>query len=169
MRAISTSTSPSGRCRPVCTFASLTGSASGTRYSAQWIFVTTEGDRVATATGGSVRKKTYRTSLRMSEMLRSYARRIAETRPPDGALGIFWIGQAGFVLRAARTALVVDAFLSDRSDRVAPAPVVAEGPRFPDAFLATHQHRDHLDPPTWPRLAPAAPRPRLRLPPPRPA
>src|SRR2546426_11619930 len=94
----------------------------------------------------------------MSEMLRSYARRIAETRPPDGALGIFWIGQAGFVLRAARTALVVDAFLSDRSDRVAPAPVVAEEVGFADAVLATHAHRGHLDLPTWPRVAPAPPR-----------
>src|SRR2546428_13896827 len=90
-------------------------------------------------------------------MLRSYARRIAETRPPDGALGIFWIGQAGFVLRAARTALVVDAFLSDRSDRLAPAPVVGEELGFADAFLAAHEHRDHLDLPTWPRLATAAP------------
>ena len=97
-------------------------------------------------------------------MLRSYARRIAETRPPDGALGIFWIGQAGFVLRAARTALVVDAFLSDRSDRLAPAPVVAEELGFADAFLATHEHRDHLDLPTWPRFAAAAPRARFVVP-----
>ena len=97
-------------------------------------------------------------------MLRSYARRIAETRPPDGALGIFWIGQAGFVLRAARTALVVDAFLSDRSDRLAPAPVVAEELGFADAFLATHEHRDHLDLPTWPRFSTAAPRARFVVP-----
>src|SRR5207245_498405 len=90
----------------------------------------------------SVRKKTYRTSAGMSEMLRGYARRIASSRPPAGTVGIFWLGQAGFVLRGADTTLVVDAFLSPRPDRQADAPVAAEELAFADAFLATHEHRD---------------------------
>src|SRR5438093_2481089 len=100
----------------------------------------------------------------MSEMLRDYARRIAGTRPPPGTVGIFWLSQAGFVLRGADTTLVVDAFLSPRPDRQADAPVAAEELGFADAFLATHEHRDHLDLPTWPRFAAAAPRARFVVP-----
>ena len=97
-------------------------------------------------------------------MLRDYARRIAGTRPPPGTVGIFWLGQAGFVLRGADTTLVVDAFLSPRPDRQADAPVAAEELDFADAFLATHEHRDHLDLPSWPTFAVAAPAARFVVP-----
>src|SRR5205807_1374366 len=73
----------------------------------------------------------------MSEMLRSYARRIAETRPPDGALGIFWIGQAGFVPRAARTEIVLG------EARVTPVPA-SHGVHVADAYsfgLVPGEHR----------------------------
>src|SRR5439155_782589 len=83
----------------------------------------------------------------MSEMLRSYARRIAETRPPDGALGIFWIGQAGFVLRAARPARVVaaspDAEIVLGEARVTPVPA-SHGVHVADAYsfgLVPGEHR----------------------------
>jgi L-ascorbate metabolism protein UlaG (beta-lactamase superfamily) len=93
----------------------------------------------------------------MSEMLRGYARRIAASRPPPGTVGIFWLGQAGFALRSADTTLVVDAFLSPRPDRLADAPVTPDELDFADGFLATHEHRDHLDLPSWPLFAAAAP------------
>src|SRR3989449_1257858 len=100
----------------------------------------------------------------MSEMLRGYARHIAGTRPPRGTAGIFWLGQAGFVLRGADTTLVIDAFLSPRPDRQADAPVAPDELGFADAFLATHEHRDHLDLPSWPEFAAAAPAARFIVP-----
>lgn len=93
----------------------------------------------------------------MSEKLQSYAERIAAARPPAGAVGIFWLGQAGFVLRGARTAIAVDAYLSPRETRRYAAPVSAGELGFVDGFLVTHEHRDHLDLPQVPALAAAAP------------
>ncbi len=100
----------------------------------------------------------------MSERLRSYAERIRKTSAAHGAVGLFWLGQAGFALRGGRTTLVVDAFLSDRPDRLSPAPVAAAELGFVDLFLATHEHRDHFDQPTWPRLAEASPDARFIVP-----
>src|SRR5216683_2395029 len=68
-----------------------------------------EGARVATATRRSVRKTSFGRRLEMSEKLQGYARQIAATRPPAGGIGIFWIGQAGFILRGQRTTLAVGA------------------------------------------------------------
>src|SRR3989442_11898931 len=90
----------------------------------------------------SVRKKTYRTSAGMSEMLRGYARHIAGTRPPRGTAGIFWLGQAGFVLRGADTTLVIDAFLSPRPDPQAHAPGAPDQPCLPDPVPPTPEHPD---------------------------
>jgi L-ascorbate metabolism protein UlaG (beta-lactamase superfamily) len=100
----------------------------------------------------------------MSEKLQSYARQIADTRPPAGAIGIFWIGQAGFILRGKRTTLAIDAYLSARDTRRFDAPAAASELGFVDAFLATHEHRDHLDLPQWPAFAAAAPRARFIVP-----
>ena len=100
----------------------------------------------------------------MSEKLQGYARQIADTRPPASGIGIFWIGQAGFILRGQRTTLAIDAYLSPRDTRRFDAPVAAAELGFVDAFLATHQHRDHLDLPQWPAFAAAAPRARFVVP-----
>jgi len=92
----------------------------------------------------------------MSEKLQSYARQIAGTHPTDGTIGIFWIGQAGFILRGRSTTLAVDAYLSPRETRRYDAPVAAAELGFVDAFLATHEHIDHLDLPQLPAFAAAA-------------
>ncbi|HKW78620.1 MAG TPA: MBL fold metallo-hydrolase, partial [Candidatus Limnocylindria bacterium] len=63
------------------------------------------------------------------------------------------LSQAGFVLRSGGTALVIDAFLSPRSDRLVPPTVSAESLGDLDGILATHEHRDHLDLPVLPALA----------------
>src|SRR3989442_7180699 len=105
----------------------------------------------------------------MSEMLRGYARHIAGTRPPRGMAGIFWLGQAGFVLRGADTTLVIDAFFSPRPDRHACAPVAPDELAFADALLATHRHRDHLHLPSWPEVAAPTSSARFILPAPLPA
>lgn len=100
----------------------------------------------------------------MSEKLQAYARQIADTRPPDGAIGIFWIGQAGFILRGRRTTVAIDAYLSPRETRRFDPPVAPAELGFVDVFLATHEHIDHLDLPQWPAFAATAPRARFVLP-----
>jgi L-ascorbate metabolism protein UlaG (beta-lactamase superfamily) len=100
----------------------------------------------------------------MSEKLQGYARTIAEARLPAGSVGIYWLGQAGFILRGERTTLAIDVYLSPRDTRRFEAPVSAAELGFVDAFLATHEHRDHLDLPQWPALAAAAPGARFVVP-----
>lgn len=55
------------------------------------------------------------------------------------------LAQAGFVLRAEGTAILIDAFLSPRADRLVPPRLAPEALGGMDAILATHEHRDHLD------------------------
>ena len=86
-----------------------------------------------------------------------YAQRIAATRPPAGAVWLYWIGQAGFVIRGSTTTLVIDPYLVDRPDRTAPPPLAPGDLGFADAVLATHEHRDHLDLVNLPAVAAAAP------------
>lgn len=93
-----------------------------------------------------------------------YAQRIASTRPPAGSVWLYWLGQAGFVIRGSTTTLVVDPFLVDRPDRTAPPPLTPGDFGFADAMLATHEHRDHLDLANLPAIAAAAPRARFVVP-----
>jgi len=93
-----------------------------------------------------------------------YAQRIASTRPPAGAVWLYWLGQAGFVIRGSSTTLAVDPFLVVRPDRTAPPPLAPRDFEFTDALLATHEHRDHLDLANFPALAGAAPRARFVVP-----
>jgi L-ascorbate metabolism protein UlaG (beta-lactamase superfamily) len=100
----------------------------------------------------------------MSEKLHGYAREIAETPVPAGSVGIYWLGQAGFILRGERTTIAIDVYLSPRDTRRFDPPVTAAELGFVDAFLATHEHIDHLDLPQWPALAAAAPGARFIVP-----
>ena len=75
----------------------------------------------------------------------------------DG-LALTWLGQAGFLLRAGGTSLLVDAFVSPHPDRQTPAGRDPAGYHDLAAVLATHEHWDHLDLPSWPTLAVASPR-----------
>jgi L-ascorbate metabolism protein UlaG (beta-lactamase superfamily) len=74
------------------------------------------------------------------------------------------LAQAGFVLRTPRAALVIDAFLSPRADRLVPPSVAPSDLVGTDAFLATHEHRDHLDRAALPALAATSPGARFIVP-----
>src|SRR5258708_35909748 len=55
-----------------------------------------------------------------------------------------WLGQAGFLLRSASSALAIDPFLSEHELRLyPPPPVEVLGGRL-DYLLVTHVHLDHL-------------------------
>ncbi len=74
------------------------------------------------------------------------------------------LAQAGFLLRGQGTTLVVDAFLSDRTDRLVRPLVAPQELVGLDAILATHEHRDHLDLGSLPALAVTSPKARVIVP-----
>src|SRR5260370_16860183 len=68
-----------------------------------------------------------------------------------------WLGQAGFLLRSASSALAIDPFLTEHELRLyPPPPVEVLGVPF-DYLLGTHHHLPHLDFHLLPALAAAFP------------
>jgi L-ascorbate metabolism protein UlaG (beta-lactamase superfamily) len=81
------------------------------------------------------------------------------TRGFGAGLRLYWLGQAGFLLRGGGLTLLVDPYLSDSlaekyrgtalpHRRMMPAPIeIADLPPV-DLVLCTHAHTDHMDPGT---------------------
>ncbi|MCC7374445.1 MAG: MBL fold metallo-hydrolase [Verrucomicrobiales bacterium] len=72
---------------------------------------------------------------------------------PDQA-ALWWLGQAGYLLRAGDITLAIDPYLTDSVGvaapdftRLYPPPLAPEDLRV-DLYLVTHDHGDHLDPET---------------------
>jgi L-ascorbate metabolism protein UlaG (beta-lactamase superfamily) len=83
---------------------------------------------------------------------------------PDEAVGLVWLGQAGFALRYSGWRLLIDPYLSDHlarkysgtefpHDRMMPPPIRAEEGRDLDLVLCSHAHGDHMDPGSLAALA----------------
>ncbi len=90
-------------------------------------------------------------------------------------VGMWYLGQEGFLLKSGEGYLATDPYLSDYVDRncnrtgviwqrlYAP-PVEAEALRFLDAVLCTHTHYDHADPDTLSRIARDNPKTKFVIP-----
>ena len=63
----------------------------------------------------------------------------------EGDVLLWWLGQAGFLLRSADGALLIDPYLTSNGSRRFPPPFRPEDATLVDAVLVTHEHRDHLD------------------------
>ncbi len=63
----------------------------------------------------------------------------------DGDVLLWWLGQAGFLLRCAERSLLIDPYLTPTGSRRFPPPFPSEEATLVDAVLVTHEHRDHLD------------------------
>jgi len=79
------------------------------------------------------------------------AKDIAAAEVPQGAVCLWWLGQAGFAFKTpAGTVALADPYLSDAVERLAgfkrlsPTPLEAEDARA-DLVVLTHEHTDHLD------------------------
>lgn len=81
------------------------------------------------------------------------------TKLTDQQIGLFYLGQEGFLIKYQDTYLLIDPYLSDYVDqncctdtikwvRRYPAPISAEEFDFVDYVLCTHAHFDHSDPAT---------------------
>jgi L-ascorbate 6-phosphate lactonase len=94
----------------------------------------------------------------------SVASRLSAWRPPGDSIGVVALGQAGFALRSRDDLVLIDPFLTLRPDRLVDAVVDPRGLLGVTAVLATHEHGDHLDLPTWAVIAEMSPNARFVVP-----
>lgn len=87
----------------------------------------------------------------------------ARKGPPD-TISIWWLHQAGFVIRIGEKVFAIDLFLSPAAERVVPPPVRPEEVTGLDYVLGTHDHLDHIDRAVWPALAKASPEAKMLVP-----
>jgi len=103
------------------------------------------------------------------------ARALLNASLSAGAVGLAWLGQAGFAVRAGDRRLLIDPYLSDHLARkyagkefshirLMPPPVDASALRDLDFVLCSHRHGDHMDPDSLPILARNNPRCRFVVP-----
>jgi L-ascorbate metabolism protein UlaG (beta-lactamase superfamily) len=83
--------------------------------------------------------------------------RLNELAPPSSAVGLAWLGQAGFILRGPNVTALVDPFLSPHDGRRYETSIVPDRARGIDVVLCTHEHVDHFDAEAAPRIAEASP------------
>lgn len=75
----------------------------------------------------------------------------------DKGIRLWWLGQAGFILRFQKTTILLDPYLSDAlaikykgkkypHTRMIDPPVALSSLTHIDFFISTHSHSDHMDP-----------------------
>lgn len=85
-----------------------------------------------------------------------FAGKVKACCPKKGELALFWLGQAGFIVKNSRgETLVVDPYLSDAVERICGLkrlmmPVMEPEELNPDYILISHHDEDHLDMDTIP-------------------
>jgi L-ascorbate metabolism protein UlaG (beta-lactamase superfamily) len=79
------------------------------------------------------------------------------TADASGAVRLWWLGQAGFLIRSGGFLCAVDPYLAAEPRRLVPPAFDPGGPLGLAAVLCSHAHSDHLDPGSLPELARANP------------
>ena len=70
---------------------------------------------------------------------------VYSTNVLHGHVAIWWIGQAGYIIKTARgKVLMIDTYLSGGGTRMMPPPIEPDEIKC-DLYLATHNHVDHAD------------------------
>jgi L-ascorbate metabolism protein UlaG (beta-lactamase superfamily) len=102
-------------------------------------------------------------------------RQIRESRPPPGAVDLWWLGQSGYCIKSDRATIYVDLYLSEHLTakyagtnkehiRMTESPLRGRDVVGAGLILASHKHSDHLDPGTMPEAMTASPAAALLLP-----
>ena len=90
--------------------------------------------------------------------------RISGQQVPDGAAGLWWLGQSSLVIRMAGQTLYIDPYLAVAERRMVPPVFSGSDVTNADLVLVTHDHADHLDPEALPVIARASPQARFVVP-----
>ncbi|MGD0803237.1 MAG: MBL fold metallo-hydrolase [Candidatus Bathyarchaeia archaeon] len=70
---------------------------------------------------------------------------VRSTRVESGQVAIWWIGQAGYIMKTPKgRVLIIDAYLSGGNRRMMPPPIEPEEIEC-DLYICTHNHSDHAD------------------------
>jgi L-ascorbate 6-phosphate lactonase len=81
-----------------------------------------------------------------------------------GTVALWWLGQAGFAVRAGGLVLLLDPFLAPMAERVSPPAFEPEDALDVDVVTCSHEHYDHLDLASLPAIARASPKARFVVP-----
>jgi L-ascorbate metabolism protein UlaG (beta-lactamase superfamily) len=76
---------------------------------------------------------------------------------PEGSVGLSWLGQDGFILRAGATTALFDPFLARYPGRAYESGLSATRAERIDLVLCSHEHVDHFDAESAPAIAAASP------------
>ncbi|MFH1905146.1 MAG: MBL fold metallo-hydrolase [bacterium] len=73
-------------------------------------------------------------------------KQIKKTHLSQNELGIWWLGQAGYILKSLKFTLAIDPYLSNdpRMPRLVSSPIEPENLKV-DLIVCTHDHEDHTD------------------------
>ena len=82
--------------------------------------------------------------------------RIKEVNVADGELYFWWFGQMGWCVKTSKHTLYLDLFLSLYHKRIFPPVLAPELIDNADIVLCTHDHIDHIDHPTLPKIMAAS-------------
>jgi L-ascorbate 6-phosphate lactonase len=88
--------------------------------------------------------------------MESYVERVHHI--PERGVAVWWLGQAGLLVRGTSGTVVVDPFLTDFGSfgRLNAPPLDPSDLDFVDVLLGTHDHADHIDPLGFPAILAAS-------------
>jgi len=75
----------------------------------------------------------------------------------EGQCALWWLGQSSLIIKLGQTVVGLDLFLSRHDRRRIPPLLKPNQCAGFNLILGTHDHRDHIDRPTWPASAQASP------------
>jgi len=81
-----------------------------------------------------------------------------------GTIALWWLGQAGFAIRAGGSVLLIDPFLAPMAERLSAPAFGADDAVGVDVVACSHEHYDHLDLASLPAIARASPDARFVVP-----
>ncbi len=81
-----------------------------------------------------------------------------------GTVALWWLGQAGFAVRAGGLVLLLDPFVAPMAERISPPAFDPEDAVGVDLVACSHEHYDHLDLASLPTIARASPKARFVVP-----